>query len=197
MEEGGGRSGERGRRNGNHQIWQISKRWSRKTNQQRHLGEVSACPLLHSPSVDPPPHPSDIFPFLVGLLKVCLSSPSHSLTLWPSPMTHPQHYTHTTQIPAPTLRLCFGKALQRCGMSDVILCMCACVCVGGWLLSVWGLVGSSAWLWSPGTVLERGHCSTGLALFGFAGQMFACKRMQIASVVWGSYEGVSLSNTGT
>lgn len=28
-------------------------------------------------------------------------------------------------------------------------------------------------------VFERGHCSTGLALFGFAGQMFACKRMQI------------------
>lgn len=28
-------------------------------------------------------------------------------------------------------------------------------------------------------VFERGYCSTGLALFGFAGQMFACKRMQV------------------
>ena len=34
-----------------------------------------------------------------------------------------------------------------------------------------------------GVVFERGHCSTGLALFGFAGQMFACGRMQIAGDV--------------
>ena len=37
-----------------------------------------------------------------------------------------------------------------------------------------------------GVVFERGHCSTGLALFGFAGQMFACGRMQIAGDVGGA-----------
>ncbi len=78
--------------------------------------------------------------------------------------------------------------MQHSRLSDVILCVCVCVCVcvrvvaeggccqcGGWGAPQCGCEGR--------VVFERGHCSTRPALFGFAGQMFACQRMQIADDV--------------
>lgn len=61
--------------------------------------------------------------------------------------------------------------------SDVISSVCRCVFVyavatGGFAVSMGGWwapqCGCEGWV-----VFERGYCSTGLALFGFAGQMFA------------------------
>lgn len=65
------------------------------------------------------------------------------------------------------VRVCVCESVCIC-VSVVAVDFC-CQCGGWWALQR-GCEGC--------VVFERGHCSSGLALFGFIGQMFACKRMQ-------------------